>query len=97
MRRRDVLFLPVLAALPLGACGGSEAPSFRCDVTGHLTPVELATRTSQQYTDQTSHPDHRCSNCRYYTPAPSGECGACQLVRGPIHPEGFCNLWTASG
>ncbi len=98
MRRREVIRLAVLAAIvPLSACGGETGPSFSCGETAALSPAELAMRTGQQYTDQTTQPDHRCSNCRYYTPAPPAECGACQVIRGPIHPEGFCNLWTTPG
>jgi hypothetical protein len=94
VQRRDVLRLAVLA-LPISACGAPSGPAFTCDDTSRLTPAERAMRTSQEYTDQSTQPDHRCSNCRYFTPAPPGACGACQVMRGPIHPDGFCNLWTA--
>ncbi len=93
MRRRDLIQLAVLAPV-LGACG-SEGPSFSCEGdTARLTDAERAMRTTQQYTDQSPEPDRDCAGCRYYTPAPAGHCGACQLVRGSIHPDGYCNLWT---
>jgi hypothetical protein len=94
MKRRDVIRLAVLAAT-LPACGSATGPTFSCEDTSRLSEPERSARRLQDYTDQTTQPDRRCSNCRYYTPAPEGQCGACQLIRGPIHPEGYCNLWTA--
>jgi hypothetical protein len=96
MRRRDVVRLLVLTPLaPLVGCGGSETSSFSCPAPASMSTPERAMRTSQEYTDTSPQPDRDCGNCRYHTPAPAGECGACQLVRGPIHPDGYCNLWTA--
>ena len=28
-----------------------------------------------------------------YTPAAEGECGGCTVVKGPIHPQGYCTSW----
>ena len=94
MRRRDVLGLVVLAVVP-SACGTSSGPTFRCDDVSRLTEAERTTRRVQEYTDQSTQPDRLCASCRYYTPGPTGECGACQVIRGPIHRDGYCNLWTA--
>src|SRR5690349_3888793 len=77
--------LPVLAS----ACGGSS--NLQCTDVSSLTPAELATRQSLEYTDHSPQADKRCSICRFFTAAQSqDQCGTCQLVKGPIHPDGMC-------
>lgn len=90
----------------LSACGGQQqrsastgtepAPSaeLSCmDVSG-LTAEEIQMRESLQYVDHSPYPDKLCSNCQLYVPASSpNQCGACQLFKGPIHPNGYCTSW----
>ncbi|MBW2629495.1 MAG: high-potential iron-sulfur protein [Deltaproteobacteria bacterium] len=46
------------------------------------------TRTDQQQS---------CSNCAFYKVGKENQCGGCTLVKGPIHPLGYCNSWAAKG
>ena len=38
-------------------------------------------------------PDAMCGGCIHFTAAEGG--GACEIVAGPIDPEGICSLYTA--
>jgi len=90
----------------LSACGGQQqqqpaqqdmsgtTAEFSCmDVSG-LTPEEIQMRESLQYTDHSPEPGKYCYNCQLYVPAPGpNQCGGCQLIKGPIHPNGYCTSW----
>jgi hypothetical protein len=78
----------------LAGCGGGS--DLTCTDTSGLTPQELATRQSLEYSDHSPFPDKRCSACRFYQPsAEQSQCGRCQLVKGPIHPDGYCKSYVA--
>jgi hypothetical protein len=96
--RRALMVLGAAAVAPsaLAACGGEEeAAGPSCTNTASLTPAELTTRQSQHYGDHSPHADKSCANCRFYTAGQPNACGECQVIRGPIHPEGYCDLWAA--
>jgi hypothetical protein len=102
MTRRDLMkrtiWLPIAAAgagVALSACGEEEG--LTCTDTSGLSPAELTMRTQQQYSDESPHPDEKvCDNCRFWQPAPQPDtCGGCQVIKGPIHPKGYCKLWAA--
>ena len=74
------------------AGSGSEACN---DLTG-LTEVEIQQREQLQYVAQSNKEDQICANCRFWQPAPEGAesvCGGCQLIKGPINPNGWCQTW----
>ncbi|MEM9070933.1 MAG: high-potential iron-sulfur protein [Myxococcota bacterium] len=78
----------------LSACGGDEG--LTCTDTSGLTPPEQATRSNLGYVDHSPHGTAKqCVNCNFYQPAAANACGGCTLVKGPIHPEGYCNSWAA--
>lgn len=94
------------ASTVLAACGGGEsggqtdAPaaaeeeSAGCMDTTGLTEQEIGMRNSLQYVDETPDPEKLCSNCSLYLPAEAGaSCGGCNLLKGPIHPDGYCISW----
>lgn len=61
-----------------------------------VTEVDSNMRTTFQYTDRSPEKDKTCANCALYTAPESGsDCGGCLTIKGPIHPEGYCNVWTA--
>jgi hypothetical protein len=64
------------------------------DVSG-LTEMELKMRKETlKYVAATPDPEKRCDNCKFWVPAETGgACGACQLIKGPIHPNGYCTSW----
>jgi hypothetical protein len=51
-------------------------------------------RVTLKYVAVTPEPEKRCDNCKFWT-APEGgnPCGGCQLIKGPIHPGGYCTSW----
>lgn len=106
MGRRDatrraltVLGAVFVAPSALAACGGEEEEAgggeLTCTDTSGLEQAAITTREAQNYVDQSPNADQNCANCRFYTAGQAGECGSCQVVQGPIHPEGYCNLWAA--
>ena len=95
--RREVLkrSLLVLAAAPvLGACG-SSGPD--CSSTAGLDQAAVTNRTTQQYVEHSVRASSHCSACRFFTAGAAGACGTCQLIAGPINPDGYCNLFNAAG
>ena len=76
----------------LGAAEAAEDLSC-LDVTG-LTDMEVNMRETLAYVDDSPYEDKLCNNCQFWQPpAVEGTCGGCQLIRGPIHPLGYCNSW----
>lgn len=98
LMKRSV-FLPVLglgAGTVLWACGDDEEDQLSCNDTSGLAPDALQLRQQQEYTDDSPYEDKVCSNCRFWQPPPqAGTCGGCQVIKGPIHPAGYCKLWAA--
>ena len=80
------------AGLAVG-CGG-KPKEFTCTDVSSLKDDEKKVRESVKYTDKSGEPGKKCSNCLQYTKAPAeGQCGGCKVVKGTIHPEGYCTLW----
>lgn len=97
LSRRDSLkalvVLPASAALA-AACQSGPAMPERCDDVSTLSDPEKMARNALQYTDRTPYPDKKCRDCTHYTvPAMETQCGGCKVVKGPIHPEGYCTSW----
>lgn len=104
MGRRDatrraltVLGAAFVAPAALVGCGGEEEgeAELSCTDTTGLAPAAVSTRESQNYVDHSTNPEQSCANCRFYTAGAAGQCGSCQVIQGPIHPEGNCGLWAA--
>ena len=96
-RTLAVLGAAFVAPAALLGCGeeGGGGGGLTCTDTTGLAPAAVATRESQAYTDTSAHADRKCNNCRFFTAGAANACGTCQVVQGPIHPDGFCNLWAA--
>ncbi len=103
MSRRELmkrtLFLPVVAAgagVALAACGNGEGEALTCTDTSGLTPAEIQARQAQEYTDHSPYAEKLCNNCQFWQPPQQADsCGGCQVIKGPIHPQGYCKLWVA--
>ncbi len=95
--KRSLTVLGAVAAAPLvSACSDSGGGSLTCTDTTGLSEPEKAARTALHYADASPHGAAKnCLNCQYYTAGAANACGACQLVKGPIHPSGYCDSWTA--
>lgn len=74
---------------------GSDAP-FACTETAGMEPDAVQARTVVGYTDAAPDLEKTCGGCQQYVAAPNdGACGSCKVVKGPIHPNGWCKAFTA--
>jgi hypothetical protein len=62
------------------------------DISG-LTEQEKQTRVANAYVEKSMVEGKYCSNCSFFVSG--GPCGTCEIVKGPIKPEGYCTAWTA--
>lgn len=94
---RNTVHLAVLSSAPilLHACKKAE---FSCvDVSG-LSTEETELRVALEYVDRSPHDEKKsCGTCAFYVAAEANQCGQCTLVKGPIHPLGYCNSWAMKG
>ncbi len=81
------------SSLIMAGCGSKKQPLSCTDVSG-LSAGDLTTRKSLQYVDKTPTVGKECDKCRFYQPKAPNQCGACQIVKGPINPGGYCKSWT---
>ena len=93
--RRRLLVIAGSAIALLGAAACKSGPSSCTDVTG-LTPEEVKTRQTVAYLDRSTDIKKTCEQCQQYTaPAAKDQCGTCKVIKGPVHPEGYCSLFVA--
>jgi hypothetical protein len=98
--RRDLLQnatgLFALTILGVGACN-KEPPALSCADTSGLASADLALRTSPAvaYVDSSTQPGKTCSACLQFNTAGPRSCGTCKVLKGPINPGGYCNLFVA--
>ena len=65
------------------------------DVSG-LTDAELKNRQNLKYVGKSPYSDKYCANCNFFiAPQNGAQCGTCQVVKGPINPQGHCTAWVA--
>ncbi len=92
--RRKVVRL-ALAGVALSACGTAAAPRLSCTATHGLSPDEIQMRNAQNYVDQVASIERACRRCTFYQATTVDQCGACTVIKGPIHPDGSCDLFAA--
>ena len=81
------------AAAVFSACGESKS-GFSCTDTSGLAPAEKQMRDTLKYVDKSPHADKNCLNCQLWTSGTTADkCGGCQVIKGPIHPLGYCTSW----
>lgn len=77
---------------------GCTKPEFHCDDVSGLSEEDAQLRAALEYQDRSPFGEKKsCSDCAFFRGAGEEECGACTLVKGPIHPLGYCNSWAAKG
>lgn len=65
-----------------------------CSDLSGLTQDEINIRTTFQYVPHSTMPDKDCANCNFWIAPEEGKpCGACQIIKGPINPKGYCTQW----
>jgi hypothetical protein len=104
-RRRFLKTIGAVAGLGasplLAGCGGGEngQTSLDCTDVSGLSAAKKKRRTqmrkSLNYQSDSPKKNKTCSNCNLWQKPKSGEqCGGCQLIPGPINPNGYCTSWT---
>jgi hypothetical protein len=92
--RRSLLIASASALGLVGASGCKTAGPASCTDVSGLTPEERKVRTTLDYTDRTPVPGKPCIKCvQYVPPASSGQCGGCKVMKGPVHPAGYCRVF----
>jgi len=82
------------AAKPSQAIEAARAVANPCTDLAALSAAEIATRNDYSYLDRSADGTELCRTCTYWRPSPRGDfCGACTLMKGPIHPLGTCDSW----
>lgn len=94
-RALTVLGAAAVAPALLSACGGEEESGLTCTDTSGLEPAAVTTRESQHYADTSTNAEQNCANCNFFTAGQANQCGSCTVIQGPIHADGYCNLWAA--
>ncbi|MCS7206021.1 MAG: high-potential iron-sulfur protein [Leptospiraceae bacterium] len=92
-------FIKTVGAIGLGTLLTTELFSqAKCDDVSGLKPEEIKQRKDLKYTDKSPDPKKLCSNCALWVPPKTkGACGGCNLIKGPIHPNGWCTSWVPKG
>jgi hypothetical protein len=91
-RRESLLGLATVLIAPAALLACGKKP-LACTDTSALSPEELSMRGTLAYADASHDPTKLCSGCQLYKPAGENQCGACQLIKGPINPNGTCKSW----
>jgi len=80
--------------LILQSCSKSKTDEDPCADLSKLTASEKATRNAFQYVSKSLYPDKLCDNCELWVAPEKGMiCGGCNIMKGPIHPKGYCSGW----
>jgi len=95
--RRELLLgcSACLALAAVAGCKGSTPSS--CNDTSKLSPEDINSRNALGYVDTTTEPGKVCLKCQQYVPAASADqCAGCKVLKGPIHPNGYCRVYVAT-
>ena len=84
----------------LGAgCGGEESGGGGGGGPSCSSPIDAQSqnlRRTLQYVDQTRNEEQKCSNCAQWVADQYGTCGGCNVMTGPVQPNGYCLSWAAA-
>ena len=74
-----------------GPGSAEEKNNEPCSDLSGLSDAEKETRELYRYVADSPHEDKKCHICNYFIPpAAQAKCGTCQIVKGPINPDGYC-------
>ena len=70
----------------------------KCEGSDNLSAGDMTARQAVNYVDESPQLDKDCANCRFFKqPATGTVCGGCDVVKGAIAPEGYCNAGVFQG
>ena len=94
-RRRLLLYSASSVTLVSLTLACQKAPPAIC-TSSSLTADDLKMRATLGYADKATDPGRPCVKCQQYLPAPAADqCGGCKLMKGPVHPNGSCNVFAS--
>lgn len=76
---------------------GCKPREFSCSDALKLPEADQKARQAIAYVDRAADTARQCDACQHWQAAPPDACGACAVVRGPIHPLGTCRLFAKRG
>jgi len=94
--RRDLLRRAAGVALVISGvgCRRKTVAPFACTESHGLSPDDAQARKTLGYAEPATDAARTCAACQQFVPAPDGEtCGACKVLKGPIHPHGTCKVF----
>lgn len=97
--RRDLLRSAAGLVIFAAAAGcKKDSKPFTCTDVSSLAAGDLAVRTALGYVEPSPEPGKDCVGCLQFTVSPAdanAACGGCKLMKGPIHPKGYCKGFAA--
>jgi hypothetical protein len=90
LTRRQLL----LRSVPLCFAGIAFARAVRA-AEACVQPDSESLRASLNYVARSADPAAACVHCAFFTADPAaGDCGACQMVGGPVDSAGHCDSFS---
>lgn len=90
--RRQLLGVSGSVLLMLEAC--KDVPVSCTDVSD-LSAADVDLRKTLEYVDRTPVSAKACDSCAQWIAPPSRDtCGGCKVMKGPVHPQGYCKIFT---
>lgn len=78
--------------LHLAGCG-NRGPAKLCADPDQLNDAQISVRTSLRYTERALGSE-TCSGCAFFKVQENAACGTCELLKGPVNPQGHCTSWS---
>lgn len=74
---------------------GTAPATVDCTDLSGLTDADIKQRESVSYVEKSTEAEKNCLNCRFWQPNATdpNACGGCQLIKGPVNPQGYCKSW----
>jgi hypothetical protein len=95
LNRRQALGRAVASLGVFGALAAAcKKKPLVCEGLPGLTAEEMQLRKTLLYADATPQPGRTCTNCTLFVPPKEADsCGACKVLHGPVHPNGWCKIF----
>lgn len=90
-RRWLQVVLPTAFGLGALACKKEE---LACDDSSGLQPADAEARKALEYKERADTPERACKNCAQYVEPEGSGCATCHIMKGPIHPDGSCKVFS---
>jgi hypothetical protein len=76
--------------------GCKKGPPSSCNDVSGLTADEANLRKTLAYVDRSPDQAKTCEKCQQWVEPPSEDkCGGCKIMKGPVHPKGYCTAFVA--